>query len=53
MYLDPGLSSLFVQGLFALFATAIVTAGRYRAWLVSLWQRVADSARKIRRRPEF
>jgi hypothetical protein len=53
MYLDPGSSSLLVQGLFALFATVIVMAGRFRVWLVSLWQRVVDSARKIRRRPEF
>ena len=51
MYLDPGSASLFIQGLFALFATVLAFFGRTRIWLVSLWSRaVGGVSRMFRRR---
>jgi len=51
MYLDPGSTSLFVQALFALVATAFAMFARSRAWFTGLWLRVTDVMRP-RRRPE-
>jgi len=49
MYLDPGSTSLFVQGLFALLATVFATVGRSRLWLLAQWRRVANAVSKGRR----
>jgi hypothetical protein len=52
MYLDPGSTSLFVQALFALFATALATFSRSRAWIVAVWTRVTHGFTKSKRDPE-
>jgi hypothetical protein len=51
MYLDPGSTSLFVQALFALFATMLATFSRSRSWFTGLWLRLTQVT-KLRRRPE-
>jgi len=48
MYLDPGSTSLFVQGLFAAIATALAMFARSRAWIVGLWHRVVNVVRARR-----
>jgi len=50
MYLDPGSTSLFVQALFAVFATMLATFSKSRAWFSVVWMRLTQVAR-IRRRP--
>jgi hypothetical protein len=50
MYLDPGSTSLFVQALFALFASIFATFGRSRAWFVAAWSWVTRGIFKNRRR---
>lgn len=51
MYLDPGSTSLFVQGLFAVIATALTMFARSRQWIAGLWARVTQAI-KPRRGPE-
>ena len=51
MYLDPGSTSLFVQALFAVFATMLATFSKSRAWFSFLWLRFTHVT-KLRRRPE-
>jgi hypothetical protein len=51
MYLDPGSTSLFVQALFAVIATALTMFARSREWIVALWARVLRAV-KPRRGPE-
>jgi len=48
MYLDPGSTGLFIQGLFAAIATALAMFARTRTWFVGLWHRVVNV---VRRRP--
>jgi hypothetical protein len=50
MYLDPGSTGLFIQALFAAFATVLTFFGRSRQWIVALWTRVTQ-AFKPRRPP--
>ena len=50
MYLDPGTGSLFIQALFALFATFLAAFGRTRLWLSALWTRTVDGVSRIFRR---
>ena len=52
MYLDPGSTSLLVQALFALFATALATFSRSRAWIVAIWTHVTSGFHKGKRRTE-
>jgi hypothetical protein len=52
MYLDPGSTSLFVQALFALFATALATFSRSREWIVAVWARISGGIHKSKRRTE-
>ena len=51
MYLDPGSTSLFVQGLFAAIATALAMFAKSRAWIAGLWVRVVQAI-KPRRPPQ-
>ncbi|HTU64305.1 MAG TPA: hypothetical protein VMF52_00015 [Steroidobacteraceae bacterium] len=51
MYLDPGSTGLFVQALFALFATVLTMFARSRAWIAGLWARVTQAI-KPRRPPD-
>jgi hypothetical protein len=51
MYLDPGSTSLFVQALFALIATALATFSRSREWLAGMWSRMTHGVVRSRRRP--
>jgi len=51
MYRHPGSTSLFVQALFAVIATALTMFARSRDWIVALWSRVVRAI-KPRRRPE-
>lgn len=50
MYLDPGTGSLFIQALFALFATFLAGFTRSRLWLLALWARAVDGLNRIFRR---
>jgi hypothetical protein len=50
MYLDPGSTSLFIQSLFALFATVFAFFGRTRLWLATLWTRTVSGLTRVLRR---
>jgi hypothetical protein len=52
MYLDPGSTSLFVQALFAVFATALATFSKSRAWFTGMWMRLTHAMIRRRHRPE-
>jgi hypothetical protein len=52
MYLDPGSTSLFVQALFALFATVLASFSRSREWIGAVWTKVTNGLHKSKRRPQ-
>ena len=51
MYLDPGATSLFVQAIFAMAATLLVTFSRSGSWFSGMWARVSQRLHKNRSHP--
>ena len=46
MYLDAGTTSLFIQAIFTLFATALAMLSRPRMWVASIWTRITGKNRQ-------